>query len=113
MNEQENFVDRIDLLLSERNEKRPSFCEKVGILPPQISMWKKRNSIPPADTLLRIAKYLNADPGWLLTGENFYTNTNLTHAEKNEEYRKGYIAGINHIKDIIESRLNDIEKNAE
>lgn len=44
--------------------------EKINISPQVISNWKSRNSIPKADDLYRIAKYLNVTMEWLLTGEN-------------------------------------------
>lgn len=49
--------------------------EKLGISPQSISNWKTRNTIPKADDLYKIAKYLNVTMEWLLTGEN--PNTEL------------------------------------
>lgn len=44
--------------------------QNIGISPQLISNWKSRNSIPKADDLYKIAKFLNVSMEWLLTGEN-------------------------------------------
>jgi len=49
--------------------------EKISISPQVVSNWKSRNTVPKADDLYRIAKYLNVTMEWLLTGEN--PNTEL------------------------------------
>lgn len=64
------FVDRIDLKLKEKGIKRFSFCEDMNITHSALTDWSKRGTIPSADTVLKIANYLNVSMEWLLTGRN-------------------------------------------
>lgn len=64
------FVDRIDLKLKEKNLKRVSMCEDIGIDTSIMTAWSKRGTIPSADTVLKIANYLNVSMEWLITGRN-------------------------------------------
>lgn len=64
-----DFVERIDLLLKERNLKRSALCEAVEIDSTSISVWKKRGTIPSGDVCVKIAKYLNVDVEYLITGQ--------------------------------------------
>lgn len=63
-----DFVERIDLLLKEKNLKRSALCEAVEIDSTSISVWKKRGTIPSGDVCVKIAKYLNVDVEYLITG---------------------------------------------
>lgn len=64
-----DFVERIDLLLKEKNLKRSALCEAVEIDSTSISVWKKRGTIPSGDVCVKIAKYLNVDVEYLITGQ--------------------------------------------
>ncbi|WP_443741415.1 helix-turn-helix domain-containing protein [Treponema berlinense] len=64
-----DFVERIDLLLKEKNLKRSALCEAVEIDSTSISVWKKRGTIPSGDVCVKIAKYLNVDAEYLITGQ--------------------------------------------
>lgn len=66
----ETFVDRIDALLKERNQGRQELADGIGITTSAISSWKKRNSIPLADTVLSISDFLNVSVRFLLTGKD-------------------------------------------
>jgi transcriptional regulator with XRE-family HTH domain len=63
------IVERIDSLLKRRNEKRASVCKAVGITSMALTDWARRDTIPAADTLLRVADYLGVSLPWLITGE--------------------------------------------
>ena len=67
----ESIINRIKSLCDIKS------LEKINITPQIVSNWKSRNSIPRADDLFRIAKYLNVSMEWLLTGENPTTNLPL------------------------------------
>ena len=63
------FVQRIDALLKERNEKRLSLAEHCGFSLQSITEWSRRNSMPSADKVFAIADYLGVTIEWLLTGK--------------------------------------------
>lgn len=63
------FVQRIDALLKERNEKRLSLAERCGFSLQSITEWSRRNSMPSADKVFAIADYLGVTIEWLLTGK--------------------------------------------
>ena len=67
----ESIINRIKSLCDIKS------LEKIDITPQIVSNWKSRNSIPRADDLFRIAKYLNVSMEWLLTGENPTTDLPL------------------------------------
>lgn len=67
----ESIINRIKTLCEIKD------LEVIEISPQIVSKWKLRNSIPRADDLFRIAKYLNVSMEWLLTGENPTTNLPL------------------------------------
>ena len=62
------LVNRIDELLSFMGEKRQTLCKKTGITPQSITNWKAQNSIPNAETIIKIADFFNVDPKWLIFG---------------------------------------------
>lgn len=64
-----DFVDRIDEKLKERNLKRISLCDDLEITHSALTDWKKRGTIPSGDVCLKIARYLDVSPEWLLGGE--------------------------------------------
>lgn len=63
-----DVVDRIDMLLAQRNESRNNL-KKIGILHQTVSAWSTNNRVPRADDLLKIAEYLGVSMEYLLTGE--------------------------------------------
>lgn len=64
-----DIVFRIDSILKTRNEKRKAVADAVGISVQPFTSWTKRGSLPSADTIYYIAKYLDVSMEWLLTGE--------------------------------------------
>ena len=64
----ERLVNQIDGLIYERNEKRQDLCDSIGITLQAITNWKKQNSLPTAETVIKIADYFKVDPKWLITG---------------------------------------------
>lgn len=74
------FVERIDNLLKEKNLKRAALCDAVGIDVTSISAWKKRGTIPAGDVCVKIARYLDVDVEYLITG---------VHKDTNEEKENG------------------------
>lgn len=64
------IVNRIDKCLLTDNRSRKTLKIDLGISPSTISSWGLRDSSPPAESLLRIARYLNVSLEWLITGED-------------------------------------------
>jgi transcriptional regulator with XRE-family HTH domain len=62
-----DIVKRLDTLLINKKEKRKAVCDYAGISTQTITDWTKRGSIPAADTLYKIAKYLGTSVEYLLT----------------------------------------------
>lgn len=63
------FIDRIETLLEEKNEKRAHLAKAVGVSNQSFTDWKKRGTIPAADIALKIADHLGVSLEWLLTGK--------------------------------------------
>ena len=64
-----DFIDRIDSLLSQQNKNRNDIYNDLGLAKNIIGQWKQRGTIPAADTVLKIAQYLNTSVEYLLTGK--------------------------------------------
>lgn len=64
-----DFVDRIEQQLLRKNIKRTAFAKTVGVTNQAFTDWKRRGTIPAADTALRIADALDIDLRWLITGQ--------------------------------------------
>ena len=60
-----SIIDRIKSICEIKD------LENVGISAQVISNWKSRNSIPKADDLYKISKFLNVSMEYLLTGKDF------------------------------------------
>lgn len=65
----EYFIDRLEKILKEKEISKTELAEKIGIRRPTISDWKKNGAIPSGDVCLKIARYLDVSPEWLLGGE--------------------------------------------
>lgn len=64
-----DFVERIDKVLKEKQRKRIALAMDIGKKEQAFTDWKRRDTIPSADVVLKIAKYLDVSIEWLLTGE--------------------------------------------
>jgi transcriptional regulator with XRE-family HTH domain len=67
------LVDRIDELLKARNLKRQALCDTVGISLQGITNWKTKNSMPLADTVVKIAEFFGVSVEYLVTGSIPYS----------------------------------------
>lgn len=75
------FVERVDNLLLNRNEKRQSLTDNLELTHSALSDWEKRVTIPSGDICLKIAKYFNVSVEWLITGKD-------TESEKKDQQPK-------------------------
>ena len=64
------LVERIDDLLKNKGLNRPAMAEELGFSVSNIAHWKRRNSLPDAQTIYAMSKYLNVSVSYLLTGNN-------------------------------------------
>jgi transcriptional regulator with XRE-family HTH domain len=71
-----DFIERMDNLLIEKNIKRETLAEYVGLSVGVFSMWKKRKTYPRADIAVQIAKYLGVSTEYLITGQDLYSIEN-------------------------------------
>lgn len=78
-----DFVDRIDELLRKKNLKRIAMCDDLGITHSAVTDWKRRGTIPAGDVCVRIARYLDVDVEWLITGKE-RTETQQAPQARNE-----------------------------
>lgn len=62
------FVDRIDEVLKRKSLKRSALCSDLELSPTSITDWARRGTIPSGDVCVKIAKYLNVNIQWLITG---------------------------------------------
>ena len=64
------FAERVDMSLKKRSQTRKALTTDLGISSSTMSSWAAgRGSIPNANVVEQIAKYLNVSLDWLITGE--------------------------------------------
>lgn len=97
-----DITSRIDSILSIRNKKRVDLSKDTGIPGSTVRQWIK-GSIPNAEALYKVAKYLNVSMEFLVTGvtEDSSDVEKISNISKEES-------------DLIASfrRLDDHDKNA-
>lgn len=62
-------IERIEMILEERDQKPYALCKYLGINQSSYSTWKARNTPPPVRYVADIAKFLHVTTDYLLTGE--------------------------------------------
>lgn len=88
------LISRIDEILSEKGKSRKEFAKELNIQPNTMGNWKTNNSMPPVDTIQKIAIELEVSAQWLIDGDiNFEENTNFLGAQSRKSIRERiYIA---------------------
>ena len=76
----ECFVERLESILKEKGITKTELANKIGIRRPTLSEWKKNGAIPAGDVCVKIARYLDVDVEYLITG---------VHKDTNEEKENG------------------------
>ena len=56
-------------VVKEKGIKKGAFYKYAGITSNTIINWRKQNSIPAADTAIKMAEFLNVSVKWLIMGE--------------------------------------------
>lgn len=88
----EGFGERLDKLISSHFRSSAEFAKKIGVDRSQVRRWLDGENIPRAEILLMIAKELNCDCHYLLTGAR-------------SEY-----ADINRVTGLTDHAINTISK---
>jgi transcriptional regulator with XRE-family HTH domain len=65
------FIDRLDGILKAQGKNRNDLYDNLHIAKNMIGNWKQRGTIPSADIVCKIAKYLDTTAEYLVTGEDF------------------------------------------
>lgn len=65
----ETFFTRIDELLTQRGTTQKALAEHIGTSAQVFANWKIRNSIPSADTAVKIADFLRTSVEYLVNGD--------------------------------------------
>lgn len=76
-----DFINRIDKLLNDKGITRKDFASTINIPQTTMSSWKTNNSVPPIDTVVRIADTLKVSPAWLLFGSPMYSPDSEIHSK--------------------------------
>lgn len=61
--------ERIQQKLDEKNLKQADLARATGKSSAAVTKWLRGENIPKTEALKQIAKLLNVDDGWLLTGK--------------------------------------------
>lgn len=68
-----DFMEQLDKILESKGIKAVDLASAIGVGAANISAWRRRNSIPTADIVLKIADYLDTSVRYLVTGEDEQT----------------------------------------
>lgn len=102
------FAERIDFLLKKRKQSRKALTTDLHISSSTMSSWAAgRGSIPNANVVAQIAKYLNVSTDWLITGQE-KKEEKLSADERNmlEAYRLLDKKDRQELKAIAELKLS-------
>ena len=64
------MYDRFKELCKKKGKSMMEACDDIGIKSSAVSNWKKRDSSPNGDTLLKISKYFGVTMEYLMTGSD-------------------------------------------
>lgn len=64
-----DFVDRVDMILKQKNIKRMALATEIGQTVQAFTDWKRRDSIPSVNIVVQISQYLDVSLEWLITGK--------------------------------------------
>ena len=84
----ETFFDRISMLLAIKNLTQKEMVEKTGISSEAVfSNWKRRDSMPSAEIVVKIAKYLNTTVEYLVEGSSeTVQNVSQVHEPREKDF---------------------------
>jgi transcriptional regulator with XRE-family HTH domain len=95
------FAKRLRFAISQKGIPKARLAQSVGVLPPQISNWLAGKYLPSSNNLRLLAKELDAEPDWLLTGEGSQPSAERV-AEKAKSLSPGdYVVRIKAMADQV------------
>jgi transcriptional regulator with XRE-family HTH domain len=86
-------VLRLKEILTERNIKGEDLAAAIGVTPTTVSNFNQGNTLPKADTLIKIAEYLNLD-----IPDLFYSSKKTDLQEIFTKDEKGNLKSVGFIK---------------
>lgn len=69
MNRMDRNINRIKVVLAERNKSNKWLSEQIGVAQTTVSKWVTNSCQPPIETFMRIAKVLECELGELVRFE--------------------------------------------
>ena len=92
-----DFLNRIDEVLLERNISKKELSKILELNTSTISNWKTSNSLPPVNTINKIAEFLEVSIDWLINGNSLN--------QISDKYKN--ILSRNFIRDRVYSIISD------
>lgn len=77
-----SIVERMFYLMEQKNIKSSELSEFLGVNKSVVSTWKKRNTNPPSEMLVKICELLNVSLNFLITGEELKIDNKLSKEEQ-------------------------------
>lgn len=71
------FTERMVLELEKQGRTKIELADYLGMKKSAFSMWLSRNSLPPADVALKVAKFLNVSVEYLIDGKENKPTTDV------------------------------------
>lgn len=75
-------INRIKVILAERNKTNKWLCDELGVAPTTVSKWVTNSSQPPMETFMRIAQLLEVNLDNLVRYEELPRKTKTNTYEK-------------------------------
>ena len=74
------ITQRIFDLLKSKNKSKAELARYLGVRPTTVTEWDTKRKKPSVEHISRISEFLNVSCDYLLTGEEYHSNTNISHS---------------------------------
>lgn len=91
------FYDRLRMICDDRGVSVSALCKQIGLNPTTGATWKKRGSIPKAETVTKIAEALDIDAFWFYIDPDdflFVVNDGFPYKSADEGMVKAPIVNV-------------------
>lgn len=95
------FSKRITELLKKKKIMKKDFCNDLELTVQSFSLWETKNTVPSAETVLKISEYLDVSCDYLLTGKENGLQPKEPRFTKKQ------------IMDALETALEDFKKSVD
>lgn len=68
------MMNRVKMLLEQRQMSQSSFAREIGVSPQTLSAWFSGRNAPSVDAVVRMCVVLGVSPSWLITGREDSVN---------------------------------------